>query len=147
MKIGIIGLQNSGKTTIFNALTGLSAEIASFSTQKIEPNMGLVDVPDERIDNLTKMYEPKKTINAIIEYIDFVGLTSSTDNSDSFSGEAMSKIKNTDAIALVVRNFDDEVINQTIGNPQPFKDIDSIISEMIISDMIIAEKRFFNEIY
>ncbi|MCD4817566.1 MAG: redox-regulated ATPase YchF [Candidatus Cloacimonetes bacterium] len=141
MKIGIIGLQNSGKTTIFNALTGLSAETASFSTQKIEPNLGLVDVPDERIDNLTKMYEPKKTINAIIEYIDFVGLTSSTGNSDSFSGEAMSKIKNTDAIALVVRNFDDEVINQTLGEPQPLKDIDSIISEMIISDLIIAEKR------
>jgi len=138
MRIGLIGVQNSGKTTIFNALTGLEAEVTSYSSQKIEPNMGVVQVEDGRVNNLSQMYNPKKTIFATIEYIDFVGLTNNKDNNDAFGGSGMGLIKTADALALVVRNFDDP----TSGDkPEPVLEIESIESDMIISDLIIAEKR------
>jgi GTP-binding protein YchF len=140
MKIGIIGAQNSGKTTIFNALTGLNAETASFSMGKIEPNYGIVEVLDERITKLSDMYQPKKTIYATIEYIDFAGLTAKT-GQDAFSGEAMGMVKNTDALALVVRNFQDDIVSETLGEPVPTLEIENINAEMIISDLMIAEKR------
>ncbi len=138
MKIGLIGLQNSGKTTIFNTLTGLEAEVTSYSTQKIEPNQGIVQVEDERVEKLSEMYNPKKTIYATIEYIDFVGLTGNKENNDAFSGSGMGLVKTADALALVVRNFDDPTTGDA---PNPVSDVDSIESDMIISDLIIAEKR------
>ncbi len=138
MKIGLIGLQNSGKTTIFNTLTGLEVEVTSYSTQKIEPNHGIVQVEDERVGKLAEMYNPKKTIYATIEYIDFVGLTGNNDKNDAFSGSGMGLVKTADALALVVRNFDDP----TSGDmPDVVSDVDSIESDMLISDLIIAEKR------
>ncbi|MCK4653882.1 MAG: redox-regulated ATPase YchF [Candidatus Cloacimonetes bacterium] len=140
MKIGLIGLQNSGKTTIFNALTGLEAEITSYSGQKVEPNLGIVEVKDPRISKLAQMYEPRKPIYTKIEYIDFVGLSEEVDN-DVPTSELLTLIKTTDALALIVRNFDDEIISQTLGLPNPISDIDKINSELIISDLIIAEKR------
>ncbi|NQT65867.1 MAG: redox-regulated ATPase YchF [FCB group bacterium] len=138
MKIGLIGLQNSGKTTIFNTLTGLEAEVTSYSLQKIEPNQGVVQVEDERVEKLSEMYNPKKTIYATIEYIDFVGLTGNQDNSDAFSGSGMGLVKTADALALVVRNFNDPTSGDS---PDPVSDVDSIESDMMISDLIIAEKR------
>jgi len=138
MKIGLIGLQNSGKTTIFNTLTGLEAEVTSYSSQKIEPNQGIVQVEDERVEKLSKMYNPQKTIYAIIEYIDFVGLTSNKEKNDAFSGSGMGLVKTADALALVVRNFDDPTSGDAAD---PISDVDSIESDMIISDLIIAEKR------
>jgi hypothetical protein len=140
MKIGMIGAQHSGKTTIFNALTGMHADIASFSLGKIEPNIGIVEVLDERITKLSAIYQPKKTIYATIEYIDFVGLTAKT-GQDAFAGEAMGMVKNTDALVLIVRNFHDEIIDETFGEANPIKEIDNIHAEMIISDLMIAEKR------
>jgi len=141
MKIGLIGLQKSGKTTIFNALTGLEAEITSYSTGKIEPNLGIVEVKDPRVTELSKMYNPKKTIYANIEYIDFVGLSGDEKKGEIFSGSSMSLIKNTDALALVIRNFDNDIISQTEGKFNPISDLDKVESELIISDLIIAEKR------
>ncbi|HHE36971.1 MAG TPA: redox-regulated ATPase YchF [Candidatus Cloacimonetes bacterium] len=141
MKIGLIGLQNSGKTTIFNALTGLEAEVTSYSTGKVEPNMGIVEVKDERIEKLAEIYEPEKKVYAHIEYIDFGGLTGENENIDVFSDSSMALVKTADALALVVRNFNDEIISQTLGKPDPIKDIQQIESELIISDLIIAEKR------
>ncbi len=138
MKIGLIGLQNSGKTTIFNALTGLNAEVTSYSSQKIEPNQGIVQVEDERVEKLSEMYKPKKTIFATIEFIDFVGLTGNNANNDAFSSSGMGLVKTADALALVVRNFDDITSGDA---PVPVVDVDSIESDMIISDLIIAEKR------
>ncbi len=138
MKIGLIGLQNSGKTTIFNALTGLEAEVTSYSSQKLEPNQGIVQVEDDRVNRLSEIYNPKKTIYATIEYIDFVGLTGTSVNKDVFSGSAMGLVKTADALALVVRNFDDP----TSGDSQnALSDVDAIESDMLISDLIIAEKR------
>ena len=138
MKIGLIGLQNSGKTTIFNTLTGLEADVSSYSTQKIEPNHGIVQVKDERLEKLSKIYNPKKTIFATIEYIDFVGLSGNKNNNDAFSDSGMGLVKTADALALVVRNFDDPISGNSAN---PFSDVDSIESDMIISDLIIAEKR------
>ena len=138
MKIGIIGLQNSGKTTIFNALTGQDIEVTSYSSAKTEPNLGIVDVIDERVTRLSEMYEPKKTIYANIEYIDFVGLTGSGNRKDAIPANVLALAKTTDALALVVRNFND---TEVIGDIDPLSDIDSIESELIISDLIIAENR------
>jgi len=141
MKIGLIGLQNSGKTTIFNALTGLEAEVTSYSTGKVEPNMGIVEVKDERIEKLAEIYEPEKKVCAHIEYIDFGGLTGENENTDVFSDSSMALVKTADALALVVRNFNDEIISQTLGKSDPIKDIRQIESELVIADLIIAEKR------
>jgi len=138
MKIGLIGLRNSGKTTIFNTLTGLEAEVTSYSSQKIEPNQGIVQVEDKRVEKLSEIYNPKKIIFATIEYIDFVGLSENKNNNDAFSNSGMGLVKTADALALVVRNFDDPISGNAAD---PFSDVDSIDSDMIISDLIIAEKR------
>ena len=140
MKIGLIGLPNSGKTTIFNALTGLDAEITSYSTQKTEPNLGIVEIKDKRVTQLSEMYKPQKTIYATIEYIDFAGLSAGS-GKEILSGTLLTFAKLTDALAIVVRNFDDKILNQTLGKPDPLDDIDKINSELIISDLIIAERR------
>jgi len=141
MKIGIIGLQNSGKTTIFNALTGLDAEVTAYSSQKLEPNIGVVKVPDERIDWLSAHYKPKKTIYTHMEFTDFAGLTAGSKGSETFSAESLGLIKTSEALALVIRNFNDEIIFQSQGNPDPLNDIDQITEDMIISDLLIVEKR------
>jgi len=141
MKIGLIGFPKSGKTTIFNALTGLEAETAAYSTGKAEPNFGIVEVEDERVTKLSKMYQPKKTIYATIEYIDFIGLSSDISQSGVFSDSSLALVKTADALALVIRNFSDDIISQSFGKPQPIRDIEAIDSELIISDLIIAEKR------
>ncbi len=140
MKIGLIGLPNSGKTTIFNALTGLDAEITSYSNQKTEPNLGIVEVMDKRVSILAEIYKPEKIIHATIEYIDFVGLSASS-GKEILSGTLLTFAKLTDALAIVIRNFDDKILNQTLGKPDPLVDIDKINTELIISDLIIAEKR------
>jgi len=141
MKIGLIGPENSGKTTIFNVLTGAGIETAPYHSDKAEPHLGIVEVTDERITLLSEMYNPKKTIYAQIEYIDFAGLSSGAAQSGLFSANSMSEIKNADALALVVRNFSDEILDGTQGASDPFNDMLELDSELIIADMIIAEKR------
>jgi GTP-binding protein YchF len=141
MKIGLIGLQKSGKSTIFTALTGIEVEISAYQTGKVEPNLGVVTVADERITKLSEMYQPKKTIYATIEFIDFAGLSGNAKGGEIFSGSSIGLIKNTDALALVVRNFNDDMINELMGKPNPLNDIENVESELILSDLIIAEKR------
>ncbi len=142
MKLGILGLSNSGKTTIFNALTGQNIETASFTSGKFEPNLGLVNVIDERITKLSEIYNPKKTVYANIEYIDFAGL--SGNENGGFPNNLLALLKTTDAIALVVRNFENEIITGILGVPDVLNDIEKIKSELVISDLIIAEKRLQN---
>ena len=133
MKIGIIGLQNSGKTTIFNALTGLKAETAMYSGGRVEPNLGTVEVKDPRVSKLSEMYEPKKTVYAHIEFIDFVGLSGSKEKKDLISSESMALIKTADALALVLRNFHTEYETDELD---PLSDLENIVSELVISDLI-----------
>ena len=141
MKIGLIGLQNSGKTTIFNALTNSEIEVTSYQSEKKEPNIAIINVLDERISKLSKMYNPKKTIYATIESMDFVGFAEGSAQSGAFSGNVMASIKTADALAVVTRNFDDEIVTSMNGKPDPVSEIELIESELIISDLIIAESR------
>lgn len=141
MKIGLIGPPNSGKTTIFNALTRSEAEVADYSSGKLEPNISVVDVEDPRVDRLSEMYQPKKTIYATIDFMDFVGVAKSDDGSELFSGEAMGLVKTSDALAVVVRNFRNEVIDSVLGTPKPEQDAESVAAELVLSDLVLVETR------
>ena len=141
MNIGLIGLQKSGKTTIFNTLTGRSAEVSEYVSQKAQPNVAVVEVLDERVTKLAEIYRPKRTIYATIEFVDFAGLAAGAAGQGVFSGEAMQLIKGADALAIVARNFHDEVINQTHGEPQPSLDAEAIATELLLADQIVAERR------
>lgn len=137
MKLGLIGLQNSGKTTIFNALTRSQAEVHGFSNAKAEPNVAIVEVGDERIRKLSDMYFPKKTTFATIEIIDFVGLSAGSAKEGTFSSELLNLVKTTDALALVVKNFKDDLN----GDGSPLKDIELISDELLLFDLIFTETR------
>jgi len=137
MKIGLVGLPNSGKTTIFNALTKSEAEVTSYASQKAEPHIAIIEVADERVDKLTEMYQPKKTTFATIEIVDFVGFSEGTSRNGGLPASFVTHIKTMDAIALVVRNFGDS-FSET---PDPLGDIDTVLTEFILSDLIIAENR------
>lgn len=137
MKIGLLGLPNSGKTTIFNALTKSQADVTAYASNKVEPNIAIVDVGDERITTLSDMYKPKKTTYATIELVDFVGFNEGSARQGNMSPAQMSLIRTMDAIALVVRNFADELM----GDPTPCDDVETIDTELILSDLIVVETR------
>ncbi len=137
MKIGLIGLPNSGKTTIFNALTRSTAEVTAYANTQGEPNLAAVDVMDERVTRLAEIYRPKKTTYAAIEFIDFAGLSEGSGKGDAFSGAAMGLIKRVDALALVLRNYPDGLM----GAPSPLPDMEQLDLEMLMSDLVIVEKR------
>ncbi len=144
MNIGIIGLPKSGKTTIFNALTGLDAEVADYASAKIEPNVGVVDVGDPRVDRLSEMYQPKRTIYATTEFIDFVtgpGRGGGEKGGGMFSGEGIGLIKNADALLVVLRNFDNPALNEVYGEPDPRRDLEAVTSELLLADQVLAERR------
>ena len=136
MKIGLLGLPRSGKTTVFNALTKAEAPVAH-SNGKAEPNVSVVKVLDERVDRLSEIYDPRKTIYTSVEFVDFVGLAESAERKDTFSGAAMATIKNMDALALVVPNFSDDLL----VIPTPLEDVRKISDELTLSDLIVAENR------
>ena len=136
MKIGLLGLPRSGKTTVFNALTKAEAPVAH-SNGKAEPNLAVIRVLDERVDRLSEIYDPRKTVYATVEFVDFVGLAESADRKDTFSSAAMAMIKNMDALALVVRNFSDDLL----GDPTPMQDVRKLNDELTLSDLIVVENR------
>ena len=137
MNIGLIGLANSGKTTIFNALSRSQAQVTAYANSKSEPNRAIVELADNRVAALSRMYKPKKTTYAVVELIDFTGLTEGSAKEGLFSDSSMGLIKNTHALAIVVRHFHDE----QMGSPTPLSDIQKIDEELLISDLIIAENR------
>lgn len=141
MNIGLIGLPKAGKTTIFNALTGQAAETAEYDTGKVEPNVGVVTVADERVEKLSALYNPRKTIHATIEFIDFVGAHQGAAKGGLFSGEGMALIKTADALALVLRNFSNPTIEGLLGPPKPLGDLETLMDELILSDQVVAERR------
>lgn len=141
MKIGLIGLKKSGKTTIFNALTRAEVSTDAYSAVKLEPNMAVIEVTDARVTRLQAMYQPKKTTFASVELIDFVGIAQDPERKQVFTAAELGLIKNADALALVLRNFHDELIVETMGAVNPAGDLETLISEIILSDLILAETR------
>ena len=141
MKIGIVGLPNVGKSTLFNSITKAGAECANYPFCTIEPNVGVVAVPDERLDKLTEMYHPQKTTHAIVEFVDIAGLVKGASKGEGLGNKFLSHIRETDAICEVVRCFEDSNITHVDGSVDPIRDIETINFELIFADIETIDKR------
>ena len=141
MKIGIVGLPNVGKSTLFNAITKAGAESANYPFCTIEPNIGMVCVPDKRIDVLSKMYDTDKSTYATIEFVDIAGLVKGASKGEGLGNKFLSHIRETDAIAHVVRCFNDENIVHVDGKIDPINDIETISLELVFADLETLNKR------
>ena len=138
LKIAIIGLANSGETTVFNALTGLNLETTIYPSLTAEPHTGVVKVPDTRVDKLSEIYKPKKTTYATVEYIDYIGLTKGDMEQNR---KVFDLIKDADAVVHVIRMFADESVVHPLGSVDPKRDAETIELEMIFGDLELVEKR------
>ena len=141
MKLGIVGLPNVGKSTLFNAITNAGAESANYPFCTIEPNIGMVTVPDERLDFLASIYEPKKYTPAVIEFVDIAGLVKGASKGEGLGNKFLSNIRNTDAVIHVVRCFDDENVIHVEGSTNPKRDVEIIDLELIMADIEMVERR------
>ena len=141
MKLGIVGLPNVGKSTLFNSLTKAGADSANYPFCTIDPNVGVVPVPDERLDVLTKMYNSKKTVPAVIEFVDIAGLVKGASKGEGLGNQFLSNIREVDAIVHVVRCFEDTNVVHVDGSINPLRDIETINFELIFSDIEILDRR------
>ena len=141
MKIGIVGLPNVGKSTMFNSITNAGAECANYPFCTIEPNVGVVAVPDERLEKLTEMYHPEKTTPAVIEFVDIAGLVKGASKGEGLGNKFLSHIREVDSIAQVVRCFEDPNVVHVDGSINPIRDIDTINLDLILADLETIDKR------
>ncbi|HOO61947.1 MAG TPA: redox-regulated ATPase YchF [Bacillota bacterium] len=141
MKLGIVGLPNVGKSTLFNAITKAGAESANYPFCTIEPNVGVVSVPDARLDRLAEMYNPAKYTPAVIEFVDIAGLVRGASKGEGLGNKFLANIREVDAIVHVVRCFDDSNVVHVDGGANPKRDIETIELELILSDMEYMERR------
>lgn len=141
MRLGIVGLPNVGKSTLFNALTQAGAESANYPFCTIEPNIGIVAVPDERLDHLAQMYHPEKITPTAIEFVDIAGLVKGASKGEGLGNKFLSYIREVDSIVHVVRCFEDSNITHVDGSIHPIRDIETVNLELIFSDLEVLEKR------
>lgn len=141
MKLGMVGLPNVGKSTLFNALTNAGAESANYPFCTIEPNVGIVSVPDKRLDKLREMYEPDKFTPATLEFVDIAGLVRGASKGEGLGNKFLGDIREVDAVVHVVRCFEDDNIIHVDGSVNPERDIETIDLELIFSDIELLERR------
>lgn len=141
MKLGMVGLPNVGKSTLFNALTNAGAESANYPFCTIEKNVGIVSVPDSRLDKLAEMYEPDKFTPATLEFVDIAGLVKGASKGEGLGNKFLGDIREVDAIVHVVRCFEDDNIIHVDGRINPASDIETINLELIFSDMEMVARR------
>lgn len=140
--IGIVGLPNVGKSTLFNAITKAGAEAANYPFCTIDPNVGMVNVPDKRLDEISAIINPQKVVHATVEFIDIAGIVRGASKGEGLGNQFLSNIRQTSAICQVVRCFDDENITHVDGTVNPIRDIETINSELILADLESAERAF-----
>jgi len=141
MKIGIVGLPNVGKSTLFNSITNAGAEVANYPFCTIEPNVGVVAVPDERLTKLAEIYNPEKVTNAVVEFVDIAGLVKGASKGEGLGNKFLSHIREVDSIVQVVRCFENTNIVHVDGSIDPLRDIETINLELIFADLETIDKR------
>jgi GTP-binding protein YchF len=141
LKLGIVGLPNVGKSTLFNALTAARAEAANYPFCTVEPNVGMVEVPDERLDRLAEIVKPKRTVPAVVQFVDIAGLVKGAAEGEGLGNKFLANIRETDAIVHVVRCFEDEDVTHVMGAVDPVRDREVIEFELALSDLATVEKR------
>ncbi len=141
MKLGIVGLPNVGKSTLFNALTAAGAEAANYPFCTVEPNVGMVEVPDPRLAVLTERVNPRQTVPAVVQFVDIAGLVQGAAEGEGLGNQFLANIRDTDAIVHVVRCFDDTDVVHVMGSVDPVRDRDVINLELVLADLAVVEKR------
>jgi GTP-binding protein YchF len=141
LRLGIVGLPNVGKSTLFNALTSAGALVANYPFATIEPNTGVVTVPDERLDALATIVEPQRTVPASVEFVDIAGLVKGASQGEGLGNQFLANIREVDAIVHVIRCFEDPNVQHVMGSPDPVRDREIIAIELALADLASVEKR------
>jgi GTP-binding protein YchF len=142
LNCGIVGLPNVGKSTIFNALTSAEAQAANYPFCTIDPNIGVVSVPDERLDRISAIVKPNRIVPTTMEFVDIAGLVAGASKGEGLGNQFLGHIRSTDAVAHIVRCFDDPNVIHVAGKVNPLDDIDVINTELLLADLESVEKRY-----